>query len=654
MSTPHKEPIVTSDSLSPWVNRKQRLQGSAMLFLGISLFGLSVSGTLATAWLPLSALLLGTGIWWLQYPGKEPAEAEHSEEPPAESSAALPATPLLVQQAAEQLDEALMLFDIATARFTYVSSGYHKLWQRDPAALLENSRDWLAGLSVTERWQLLRTLCHHRHDKLPYRIEFPLSAGTHQHKWVQMRFYPEQDEQGNNHRLVILADDITEIRYQEERLRFEANHDALTGLPNHKLLKERLARWLDTPPANGMSLFVLDVDHLKHINDVYGHAAGDQVLREFAERLCTTIPADSMLSRLSSDEFALISAGQNGKPLAERLLNAMRYPFIIDDQPCYLTVTVGWSHHPRPGVTVETLLHEADMAMRTAKQAGRNRAQNYTQEMGKQLLDTLQLGQDLLRAVNSNSFEIYYQPIYELSTGRLSGAEALLRWQRQPGEWVSPQQFIPLLEESRLIIQLTDWLLWETGKQLKVWRERWPHFRLSVNISGLSLQDERLLEHANQVRRELGFPASALELEVTETAFISEPELACQIARELQQAGFSLAQDDFGTGYSSLISLQRFSPDRVKIDRSFIRNLLTDESSRTMVESILLLVHKLGMDVVAEGVETLEQLALLRELGCDYIQGYYSGRPLPVAAWQQIAEQLESREFGFEPRQLVI
>jgi len=255
-----------------------------MLFLGISLFGLSVSGTLATAWLPLSALLLGTGIWWLQYPGKEPAEAEHSEEPPAESSAALPATPLLVQQAAEQLDEALMLFDIATARFTYVSSGYHKLWQRDPAALLENSRDWLAGLSVTERWQLLRTLCHHRHDKLPYRIEFSLRAGTHQHKWVQMRFYPEQDEQGNNHRLVILADDITEIRYQEERLRFEANHDALTGLPNHKLLKERLARWLDTPPANGMSLFVLDVDHLKHINDVYGHAAGDQVLREFAER----------------------------------------------------------------------------------------------------------------------------------------------------------------------------------------------------------------------------------------------------------------------------------------------------------------------------------------------------------------------------------
>ncbi len=654
MSTQSKEPMVEDSVMSPWATHKQRLQGTAVLCLGVSLFCLAAVGTLPSGWLGLSALLLIAGGWWLWQQGKAATISPLANETASTQHHHHPDTMQLIREATDSLDEALMIFDVTIGRFVHVSPGYLKLWQREPQALLDNPSDWMQSLSTGERWQLLRSLTRHRHDRQPYRIEFPLHLGSHQHKWVQMRFYPEQDGTGQTSKLVILADDITAIRQQEERLRFEANHDALTGLPNHKLLRERLALWLESPPSSGLSLYVLDIDHLKQINDVYGHAAGDQVLREFAERLCTTIPADAMLSRLSSDEFALIYAGQDGKPLAERLLNAMRYPFIIDQKPCYLTISLGWSHYPRPDVTVESLLREADMAMRSAKQEGRNRAQNYTQEMGQQLLESLKLGQDLLRAVNHNSFEIYYQPIYELSTGRLSGAEALLRWQRQPGEWISPQQFIPQLEESRLIIQLTDWLLWETGRQLKVWRERWPDFTLSVNVSGLSLQDERLLETANRVRREVGFPASALELEVTETAFIADPEQACRIAGELQDAGFSLAQDDFGTGYSSLISLQRFAPNRVKIDRSFIRNVMTDSQSRTMVESILLLVHKLGMDVVAEGVETDEQLALLRELGCDYIQGFYSGRPLPVAAWQQIAEHLPSREFGFEPRQLVV
>lgn len=563
---------------------------------------------------------------------------------------AAPAEQHPLQQVADTIDAALMVFDVSASRFIYVSPGYTTLWQRDPAQLLSNPRDWIAALTRAERWRLLRQLASHRHTTDPYRLEFPLRLTARSTKWVQMRFYPQQDATGAISRLVILADDITAIRQQEEQLSFAANHDPLTQLPNHRLFLEQLNCWLQSPPQHGFTLFVLDLDHFKRINDLSGHASGDALLREVATRLCTCIPPDAFLARMSSDEFALLCPGVTVHALAEHIVTSMRSPFMLDEKSHHITLSLGWACYPKDGANAETLLRQADMAMHGAKQAGRNGYLPYTSEMDQAILRQLQLHQDLLATVNDGGFEIYYQPIYELTSGRLSGAEALLRWQRRPGEWVSPQHFIPHLEESGLIIRLTDWLLWETGKQLKRWRERWPEFRLSVNISGLSMQDERLITTAKKMLTTYALPGHALELEVTESAFISDPEQAGGIARQLQAEGVQLAVDDFGTGYSSLISLQRFSPNRVKIDRGFIREVISDKQDRKLVESMLLMIHKLEMRVVAEGVETSEQLSLLRELGCDYIQGYYSGRPLPVAAWLQIAERLPSEQFGVPPR----
>ena len=560
---------------------------------------------------------------------------------------------LHLEQVASRIDAALMVFDVTTSRFAYVSNGYTTLWQRDPDQLLANPKDWLAALKRAERWRLLRQLAIHRRSTEPYRLEFPLRMTARSTKWVQMRFYPHQDGSGAITQLVILADDITAMRQQEEQLSFAANHDLLTELPNHRLFQEQLNCWLQNPPLNGFTLFMLDLDHFKRINDLSGHASGDALLRDVASRLCTCIPPNAFLARMSGDEFALLCPGVSVHALAEHIISTINSPFMLDEKSYHITLSLGWACYPKDGANAETLLRQADMAMHGAKQAGRNRYLAYTSEMDQAVLRQLQLHQDLLATVNDGGFEIYYQPIYELNSGRLSGAEALLRWQRRPGEWTSPQHFIPHLEESGLIIRLTDWLLWETGKQLKNWRERWPDFRISVNISTLSMQDHRLFSTVKKMLATLSLPGHALELEVTEGAFVSDQEQAGGIARQLQAEGVQLAVDDFGTGYSSLLSLQRFSPNRVKIDRGFIRELISDKQGRKLVESMLLMIHQLEMKVVAEGVETSEQLSLLRELGCDYIQGYYSGRPLPVAAWLQIAERLPSEQFGIPPRQAI-
>ena len=641
MDTPHKPQ--GSRSLAPQAIG----YGLVLLFWLVLTTTLQQSSLLETTtllWLNGLFLLLTTAVLLL----KTRAHL-HTQLPE------LMATPetLHLQQVAHTIDAALMVFDVTASRYVYVSPGYTTLWQRDPALLLTNPRDWIAALTSAERWRLLRQLAVHRHTTDPYRVEFPLRLTARSTKWVQMRFYPQQDGAGVITRLVVLADDITSIRQQEEQLSFAANHDPLTQLPNHRLFLEQLNCWLQSPPQHGFSLFMLDLDHFKRINDISGHASGDVLLREVATRLCTCIPPGALLARMSGDEFALLCPGVSVNSLAERIVTAIRSPFMLNEKSSHITLSLGWSCYPKDGANAETLLRQADMAMHGAKQAGRNRYQAYTAEMAQAILRQLQLHQDLLSTVNDGGFEIYYQPIYELTTGRLSGAEALLRWQRRPGEWVSPQHFIPHLEESGLIIRLTDWLIWETGKQLKSWRKRWPEFRLSVNISGLSMQDERLLTTAKKMLSTLGLPGNALELEVTESAFISDPEQAGGIARQLQAEGVQLAVDDFGTGYSSLISLQRFSPNRVKIDRGFIREVISDKQDRNLVESMLLMIHKLEMRVVAEGVETSEQLSLLRELGCDYIQGYYSGRPLPVAAWLQIAERLPSEQFGVPPRQMI-
>jgi diguanylate cyclase (GGDEF)-like protein/PAS domain S-box-containing protein len=434
-----------------------------------------------------------------------------------------------------------------------------------------------------------------------------------------------------------IARDISERKRFEQELKRQATHDALTELPNRVLLEDHLATELARAGRGRFlaTVLYLDIDNFKRINDSLGHAAGDALLRHAAQRLRTCMRPNDIVARYGSDEFTIV-IGDLAHPdailaILHKLREAFETTIFVAEQDVYVSFSIGISVYPFDGNDAETLLKNADAAMHRAKANGRNQYQFYAPEMNARGQELLALETDLRRAIDRNEFQLFYQPQLDLRNGRIAGMEALLRWQHPGHGLVSPDDFVPLLEETGLIVPVGEWVLHSACAQYRKCREAGhAPLRISVNVSARQFGERTLFDRVKQALRDEGIPPEHLELEITETTAMHDVQLTGEILDSLDALGVRLAIDDFGTGYSSLAYLRRFPLDVLKIDRAFVQDSLYNENVSAIAEASISLGHKLGLEVVAEGVETSEQMQFLHAHECDMIQGYYFSRPMPV------------------------
>ncbi|QEA38466.1 EAL domain-containing protein [Pistricoccus aurantiacus] len=437
-----------------------------------------------------------------------------------------------------------------------------------------------------------------------------------------------------------------------------AYHDSLTGLPNRLLFREYLQHMIALARRgnNKMAVLFLDLDNFKRINDTLGHQVGDQLLKKMAARLISILRAEDfihretyrntseVLARLGGDEFVIllpkIDDSQDAAKVASRILDAMRKSFHVDGQELYVGSSIGISLFPEDATEENDLIKRADAAMYQAKEQGRNNFQFYSASYNLATFEHLSLEGRLRRALANDEFELHYQPQVRAETGEIVGLEALLRWNDPVEGLISPDQFIPIAENSGLIVPIGEWVLRQACRQISAWQAAGlSRVSVSVNVSAIQLQRQECATKVDQVLNETGLDPRYLELEITETALMKvKPEVIDQLGA-MQRKGVIISLDDFGTGYSSLSLLQELPIGKLKIDKSFVRDMLTDPKDAAIVSAILLIAKSLGLKSAAEGVETLEQATWLAEKGCDKLQGYLISRPLPAA---EMAKLLKS------------
>jgi diguanylate cyclase (GGDEF)-like protein/PAS domain S-box-containing protein len=447
--------------------------------------------------------------------------------------------------------------------------------------------------------------------------------------WNDLRIDPVANLDGEITHFVGVINDITEARHYERRLHHLAHHDPLTGLANRTLLQERLRTALETAVRNERcgALAFLDLDNFKHINDNFGHDAGDAVLREVAQRLCENMREEDTIARLGGDEFVLlvcnVTSREHLADLLDRVRRAIMRPVHVNGQEIFPGTSIGVAIFPEDGDSADKIMRAADAAMYHAKTLGKNNFQFYSEELNQIVHEHLLLEANLSRAIREHEMVLGYQPKVDLRTGKVVGAEALVRWRHPVDGVIAPDRFIPVAEETGLIVPLGEWVIDEACGALKAMRLLGiEDFVISVNLSARQLRQRQFADRLATTLARHGIDSRNLELEVTESQLMDHPEEAREVLEQLKALGVRLSIDDFGTGYSSLSHLQKFPVDYIKIDRSFLGDVGQD-GHLVITRAIIALGHNLKLKVIAEGVETREQLAFLRQHGCDQMQGYY-------------------------------
>jgi len=433
---------------------------------------------------------------------------------------------------------------------------------------------------------------------------------------------------------IYAAQNITERRRAEQRIRYLARTDSLTKLPNRMqfqhLLQRAIAR--SRRSATPLSLFYMDIDRFKDINDTFGHPAGDTTLETVAKRLTAALPGKSIVGRLAGDEFAVIvheSDRATMDKLARKLLNCLADPFCVQDREVFLTASMGIANYPNDGLNVIDLIKNADAALYSAKNSGGNIVSYYAPKMNAAAVDRLMTKSRLKRAFERDELLVHYQPKYNLETGSIFGAEALVRWELPDRGLIFPADFIPIAEETNLIMEIGEWVLDKVCEDFRLWqRSVSAPGRVSVNLSLKQLRQSNFVSRIGSILKGHGVSPTSLELEITESTLMENPERTIKLLEQLYGLGLHLAIDDFGTGYSSLSALQQFPISTLKIDRSFVRNVATKSADATIVGTIVQMGRNLNMDVVAEGVENEQQLNVLQRLECNYVQGMLFGNPM--------------------------
>ena len=445
----------------------------------------------------------------------------------------------------------------------------------------------------------------------------------------------------------------TELMTARESLLVQATHDPLTGLPNRLLFSDRLTQRLmrsrGTPQP--LAVMYLDLDRFKIVNDTLGHAVGDQLLQAVASRLKGCLRETDTLARMGGDEFTMILADveshEEAAAVARKILGILSEPVKIDDNEFVIQASIGISIFPTDGMDVETLVKNADTAMYRAKEQGRNCYHAFTESLNADAVQAMVMESGLRRALERKEFVVHYQPRVDIKTGKIVGSEALVRWQHPDYGLVSPGQFISLAEDTGLIGPISEYVLQTACEQTKIWTDGgWGRLSVSVNISARQFQQRKLTHSVREALAQSGLDPQCLDLEITETTLMKDPESVDLVLREFREMGIQVSVDDFGTGYSSLGYLKRYPVDAVKIDRSFVSGITTNPDDAAIAGAVVAMAHSLKLKVCAEGVETVEQLEFLRSLQCDEMQGYFISQPVSAQQFEELLWQNRNRRTG--------
>ncbi|CRM66522.1 phosphodiesterase DibA [Pseudomonas sp. 58 R 3] len=454
-------------------------------------------------------------------------------------------------------------------------------------------------------------------------------------QWQTIRVI--HNDQGQVSHYVAVFSDISAIKDSEHELAHLAHHDPLTDLPNRLLFTDRAEQALASAQVHkrGCALLLMDLDHFKIINDSLGHNVGDQLLKAVGERLKGLFGTGVTLARLGGDEFAVLAEScpqvVQAAALAQRMLDAMKEPFVFDGNQLFISASIGISLFPSDALSAEQLLRNADSALFKAKSAGREGYALYTEELTAHAQHRVEIASELRRALDQQELRVYYQPVHDLQGSRLVGVEALVRWQHPERGLVPPGEFIPIAERTGLIADIDAWVMDQACRQMGQWlADGAPLSFIAVNVSSRLFARRELYEQVAQVLHTTGLDPAYLELEVTESAVMEDPEVALEQLHRLRELGLRLAIDDFGTGYSSLLRLKRLPVQKLKIDQGFVAGLPWDEDDAAIVRVVIALAKSMGMQVHAEGIEQVEQARFLLEQECDLGQGYWFGRPVPA------------------------
>jgi diguanylate cyclase (GGDEF)-like protein/PAS domain S-box-containing protein len=454
-----------------------------------------------------------------------------------------------------------------------------------------------------------------------------------------------RDNAGKLTHYIALMSDISERKAVEERMTYLAQHDVLTGLPNRMLFQDRLHQavtYAERQHTN-VALLFLDLDRFKNVNDTLGHHYGDLLLQEVTRRIRLCVRNSDTVSRQGGDEYVIMLPNLDDLgdiiQVVKKLIETIAQPYQLEEHSVHMTTSVGVSVYPQDGTDSETLIKNADTAMYQAKDAGRNCYRFFTQAMNSSIARRVGLENKLRKALKGNELLLHYQPLVDLRSGQIVAAEALVRWQHPEDGLIPPVEFIRIAEETGMIVPLGDWVLGEACRQNQEWRKLGlREITMAVNLSPLQLHDRNLVKTVSKALSHSGMPAGALELEITESAMMKNPDQAIAALNKLSGLGIRFSIDDFGTGYSSLSYLKKFPVDMLKIDQSFVRDLTVDSDDAAIVSAVISMAKSLGLHVIAEGVETAEQLLFLEGLDCEMMQGYYFSRPLPAGEFRALLE----------------
>jgi diguanylate cyclase (GGDEF)-like protein/PAS domain S-box-containing protein len=526
---------------------------------------------------------------------------------------------------------------------TFIVRGTRLVYVNPAAeAMTGRSREELLAMSF---WEVIhpdirqtvteRGMARQRGEHVPSRYEHKILTKNGEECWVDLAAASVEFE--GRPAMLGTAFDITERKRAEETIRHLAYHDALTDLPNRTLFQDRLTVALAQARRKGrmVAVLFLDLDQFKVVNDTVGHAEGDRLLRQVAERLAGLVREGDTVGRVGGDEFVLLLSEttqvEDAVEVAERILEGLRQPWTLQGQEFRVTTSIGVAMYPGDGEDAESLLRNADTAMYRAKEHGRDNYQLYTPAMNARIAERLALENSLRHGLERGEFVVYYQPQVNIGSGRVAGVEALVRWEHPERGLVLPAEFIPAAEETGLIVPLGEWVLRTACAQNKAWQEEGlPAMRVAVNLSARQFQQRNLMEVVARVLQETGLAPHLLQFEITEGIAMHDVDFTVSMLRRLRAMGVQFAIDDFGTGYSSLAYLKRFPIDAVKIDRSFVSDLTVDADDAAIASTVITMAHSLKLSVIAEGVETEEQLAFLSRRRCDEMQGYLFSRPVPA------------------------
>jgi diguanylate cyclase (GGDEF)-like protein/PAS domain S-box-containing protein len=538
------------------------------------------------------------------------------------------------RQLAENIDEVFWMTDPESTVILYVSPAYEAIWGRSCQSLYDRPRQWLEAIHEDDRARILEVA--QRQADGAYSEEYRVVRPDGEVRWIADRAFPVRDDGGRIYRVAGVARDITERKRLDAQISHMADHDALTGLANRSAFTSKLKRELLHARRNGATLAILflDLDSFKDVNAVHGHFVGDQLVQLVGERLQRALRFDELVFRFGSDQFAVL-LGDVGEPaevgaVAERLIAATSRPFVIDGSEIHVGASIGVAMAGDGARDPAMLMSQAETALYRAKDEGRQTWRFYSSVTDSEVQSRIVLTNELRAAIPAGELRVAYQPQVRISDGRISGVEALVRWAHPHDGLLGPASFLPVAESSGLIVDLDRWVLREACRQGRQWMDegRAPGV-VCVNLSLAQFQQKLDFErYVMEVLDETGLPAAMLELEITETTFIGFSTEHRHMIQRLRDAGVRFALDDFGTGFSSLDYLRRFSVDRIKIAREFIADVAVSREAVAIVKCILCLARDLGNGVVAEGVETAEQLQLLQDLECPDVQGFYFAQPM--------------------------